>query len=194
MVVRRTFGWGLAAGTAVGIVVTTMDLPTPPNWHTLLQWGVQNLGHSIWFFLVVFVAFALHLSRLQRLLAQPQQTLDPMDIARLDQLIDIWTQLFIGIGVIWTAIGMRSALQAALSEPQSALADTAGNVLRDLVDGGILLALTTTIVGAAGGYLMRLVKTATIGAQLHAYYAAVERREVTALLETTQRIETRLSG
>ena len=35
-------------------------------------------------------------------------------MVQLDHLTDIWTTLFFGTGVIWTAIGMRSALIFAL--------------------------------------------------------------------------------
>ena len=57
-----------------------------------------------------------------------------------------------------------------------------------------LLALTTTIVGAMGGYLMRLGKTMSVGAQLHTFYDRVQRIDLQALLETTQRIEAQLAG
>ena len=111
--------------------------------------------------------------------------------------IEVTTLLIVAVGftigaVIWTAVGMRSALQAALGDPTSALEDSAGNVLRKLVDGGILLALTTTIVGAVGGYLMRLSKTICAGAALQNYYEALDRQEMVALLEAAGRIEAHL--
>ena len=107
-------------------------------------------------------------------------------------MLDVWTQVFIGIGVIWTAVGMRSALQSALGDPGAALTDDANAVLRRLVDGGILLALTTTIVGAVGGYIMRVIKTACVGAALQGYFEALERQELRALVDATQRIEAHL--
>ena len=87
---------------------------------------------------------------------------------------------------------MRSALQAALGDPGQALVDTAGSVLQKLVDGGILLALTTTIVGGVGGYLMRLAKTMLVGASLQDYYDQVSRFDTRELVRSTQRIEARL--
>ena len=84
---------------------------------------------------------------------------------------------------------MRSALQAALGDPGEALADTAGSVLQKLVDGGILLALTTTIVGGVGSYLMRLGKTMAVGARLNAFYDANNRRELNELVLVTRRLE-----
>jgi hypothetical protein len=110
-------------------------------------------------------------------------------VVELDQLTDVWIHSFIGIGVIWTAVGMRGALQLALADPDHALADSAGSVLKKLVDGGILLALTTTIVGAVGGYLLRLGKTLYAGAALHEFYERLQRRDNLELLAAVRRIE-----
>jgi hypothetical protein len=45
-------------------------------------------------------------------------------------------------------------------------------VLQRLVDGGILTALSTTILGGVGGYLMRVTKGLYLGARLNRYYEA----------------------
>jgi hypothetical protein len=158
---------------------------------TLGAWVAANLGHSVWFFAIVLTVFLMNLSRLHKILGDEP----PLHhVVELDQLLDVWINLFVGIGVIWTAVGMRGALQAALGAPGEALVDSADSVLQKLVDGGILLALTTTIVGAMGGYLMRLGKTMSVGAQLHTYYDRVQRTDLQALIETTQRIEAQLAG
>ena len=70
---------------------------------------------------------------------------------QLDHLTDIWTTLFFGTGDIWTAIGMRSALIFALGDRDVALQDGAFAMLERMIDGGILLALSTTIFGGIGG-------------------------------------------
>ena len=132
----------------------------------------------------------LNLRRLNRLLAGGP---DLRVVVKLDQLSDVWINLFVGIGVIWTAVGMRSALQAALGDPGDALSDSAGSVLHKLVDGGILLALTTTIVGGVGGYLMRLVKTMVVGARLQTFYSGVSRADLRELVGLSERIEARLA-
>ncbi len=62
-------------------------------------------------------------------------------------------------------------------------------MLQKLVDGGILLALTTTIVGGVGSYVMRLAKTMVVGAGLQEYYDRVNRFETRELLRVSQRIE-----
>ncbi len=189
------FGWGFATGVAMVLVAllthqAAPESPADADWAT---WITVNLGHSVWLFVIVLVLFTLKLRHLSQIL---QQTTVPAeqskDVAALDQMLDVWIQVFIGVGVIWTAVGMRSALQAALGDPASALEDSAGNVLRKLVDGGILLALTTTIVGAVGGYLMRLGKTIFVGAALQSYYETVDRQEMVALLKAAERIEAHL--
>ncbi len=157
----------------------------------LAAWIELNLGSSTWLFAVVLAAFVVHLGRLRRVLGHGG---DERAVVELDQLTDVWIQLFIGIGVIWTAVGMRSALQLALADPDQALADSAGSVLQKLVDGGILLALSTTIVGAVGGYLLRLGKTFSVGAALHEHYQSQQRRDVRELVETVRRLEQALPG
>jgi hypothetical protein len=42
------------------------------------------------------------------------------------------------------------------------------------VDGGILTALTTTIVGGIGGYMMRVIKSSYLGTKLSRYYEEQE--------------------
>ncbi|MEE4301754.1 MAG: hypothetical protein V2J24_20115 [Pseudomonadales bacterium] len=159
------------------------------------RWLLLNLGGSVWAFGAVFALWAWHLSTLRRCLdvGSPGQDRSGR-LVQLDQLSEVWAHLFVGIGVIWTAIGMRAALQTTLGDPDAALADTAGDVLRGLVDGGILLALTTTIVGAVGGYLMRLAKTLWVGVALHAHYEAEQSRELRDLLDATRRIESSIRG
>lgn len=209
---RRPFLLGLAAGTALSVLATLLvqppstevastvvaafsNVPSPAAGSAagglLEAWIRANLGHAAWLFAAVLLLYVHNLVSLRSQLSC-NAALD--DVAMLDQLSDVWIHLFIGIGVIWTAIGMRAALQAALADPQDALADTAGSVLQKLVDGGILLALTTTIVGGVGGYLMRLAKTLCVGRQLHARYRAAEHREMRALLHSVARIESLLDG
>jgi hypothetical protein len=65
--------------------------------------------------------------------------------------------------------------------------------LERLVDGGILVALSTTIVGGVGGYLMRLVKAMLVGAALHEYYRAQERGDLRDIVASLARIEASLA-
>lgn len=193
---RQGSAWGFAWGTGTGIALTLIALliVAPPQPElvssraTLGSWIDVNLGHSVWLFALTLTLYVMNLTRLNRLL-DADQLPGFTEVVELDQLLDVWIHLFVGIGVIWTAVGMRSALQAALGDPGEALADTAGSVLQKLVDGGILLALTTTIVGGVGSYLMRLGKTMTVGARLNTFYDTNNRRELNELILVTRRLE-----
>lgn len=190
--------WPFCSGILAGILLATLAMygeasRVPGDIASLGHWLQLNLGHSIWFFAAVAVLFVFTLLKLRTLLIRSQsETIEGVQIPSLDQMLDVWTQVFIGIGVIWTAVGMRAALQYALGEPDTALADSADNVLRKLVDGGILLALTTTIVGAVGGYLMRLCKTITLGPALQQFYERLERKDIAELIDAAVRIEQQL--
>jgi len=183
-------GMALGALVALAAVILVSGSAGGDDGQALAAWVSLNLGHSSWLFAMVLVLFVVHLVRLRRLLdGQP----DKDAVVELDQLTDVWIHVFIGIGVIWTAVGMRSALQLALADPEHALADSAGSVLRRMVDGGILLALSTTIVGAVGGYLLRLGKTIYAGAALHEFYERLQRSDLRELLATVQRLERSLT-
>ena len=57
-----------------------------------------------------------------------------------------------------------------LGDPGVATQDGATAVLQRLVEGGILTALTTTIVGGVGGYVMRVLKSSLLGTRLSRFY------------------------
>ena len=156
---------------------------------TLVTWLQINLGSSAWLFLVTMLLFQFSLVQLQ---AELNGSADYSTVVFLDQLSDVWMHLFVGIGVVWTAVGMRDALQATLSVPGGLVQD-AGQVLGRLVDGGILLALTTTIVGALGGYAMRLVKTVGLGAALSEFFNLYERREIAEIADRLESIQASLN-
>jgi hypothetical protein len=148
----------LIGGAATLYVLSRMGLihfadtaiSSPGAW---LHWAYTNLGLSIPVFAGLLLAYFVTLGRLRNALANAR----PIDqIVQLDHLTDIWTTMFFGTGVIWTAIGMRSALIFALGDRDAALAQGAFAMLERMIDGGILLALSTTIFGGIGGYLMRI--------------------------------------
>ncbi|MEO1202334.1 MAG: hypothetical protein AAFX10_06490 [Pseudomonadota bacterium] len=168
-----------------------VDLETPAvgSPGDLLSWAYSNLGSSIPVFAGLLAAFFLTLSRLRRSLANDA----PVDrIVQLDHLTDIWTTLFFGTGVIWTAIGMRSALIFALGDRDAALSQGAFAMLERMIDGGILLALSTTIFGGIGGYLMRVYKTVNVGMQLQRCYDRAARADTSEMRQSLRRIERHL--
>ena len=193
-----TWGFGWGAGTGIVLTLIALLIVSPPDpslassRESLGAWLDANLGHSVWLFALILTVFLMNLTRLNRLLDDAGRSPGFTEVVELDQLLDVWIHLFVGIGVIWTAVGMRSALQAALGDPGEALVDSAGSVLQKLVDGGILLALTTTIVGGMGGYLMRLGKTMLTGARLHGFYTRTQREDLKTLIESTRQIEREL--
>ena len=190
-----TWGFGWGAGTGIVLTLIALLIVSPPDpalassRESLGAWLDANLGHSVWLFALILTVFLMNLTRLNKLLDGTGYGPGFTEVVELDQLLDVWIHLFVGIGVIWTAVGMRSALQAALGDPGEALVDSAGSVLQKLVDGGILLALTTTIVGGVGSYLMRLGKAMTVGARLNTYYEAHGRQDMGELIEVTRRLE-----
>ncbi len=177
---------GAALGFLLVIAAGLLVLPINSNWlDDGASWFSLNLGQSIWFFSIVLVFYSADLVRLKRFMGGDSEF---TEVARLDQLSDVWIHVFVGVGVVWTAIGMRGALATTLGASGS-ITEDAGQVLSRLVDGGILLALTTTIVGAVGGYLMRLTKTCWLGAELTEFYHHYERREVGEILNRLESIE-----
>ncbi|MCH8070697.1 MAG: hypothetical protein IIA09_02010 [Proteobacteria bacterium] len=161
-------------------------LPDLGDW---LRWTYTNLGLSIPVFAILLVVFFASLRRLRSHLENDRPI---NEIVQLDHLTDMWTTLFFGTGVIWTAIGMRSALIFALGDPDSTIQQGAFAVLERMVDGGILLALSTTIFGGVGGYLMRIFKSISLGASLQHYYDQAARVDTSVMRESLQRIEQHL--
>ncbi len=187
-------GGALIGGAGLLSVLTTQglvrlpdsELPDPADW---VSWTLDNLGGSVIVFAGLFVAFLVTLARLRTLLEDDA----PVNrIVQLDQLADTWTTLFFGTGVIWTAIGMRSALIYALGDRDVALSSGAFAMLERMIDGGILLALSTTIAGGIGGYLMRVYKTMSVGAELTRRYDEAARADTSAMRDSLERIEARL--
>jgi hypothetical protein len=164
-----------------------------PSVQRALGWTYDNLRMSVIPFLLTFVCYLGSLLRLRRYLQNPDISADK--VAQTEHLVDIWINLFFGIGVIWTAIGMRGALLEGLGDlnSQSAARLGAFSILQRLVDGGILLALSTTIFGAVGGYGLRLIKSLTVGTRIKSYYNRLALKQAESVQHVLQSIDERLS-
>lgn len=164
-------------------MIPGFDLLTPVNW------CIANLQLSIIPFALSLLFYILSIRNLDRCLATPD--IQPHQVAQADHLIGIWTNCFFGIGVIWTAIGMRSALLSGLSGLDAATAQELGafTILQRLVDGGILIALSTTIFGGVGGYIMRIYKAIHSNSALHCYYGLLEQQQRDELVDLLHAIE-----
>lgn len=162
------------------------DQTATGNPGELVHWAYINLGSSIPVFAILLLAYFITLGRLQNAVEEHRPI---TTIVHFDHLTDIWTTLFFGTGVIWTAIGMRSALIFALGDRTAALEQGAFAMLERMVDGGILLALSTTIFGGVGGYAMRVYKTVTLGTKLQQQYDNAARADTSEMRASLQRIE-----
>jgi hypothetical protein len=172
--------------------VVSISVLKIPRVQRVLLWTYENLRLSVIPFSLTFLLYCGSLWRLKRYLKDPHVTVEK--ISQTEHLVDIWINLFFGIGVIWTAIGMRGALLEGLGDlnAQSAAKLGAFSILQRLVDGGILLALSTTIFGAVGGYLLRLVKSLAVGNQIRAYYKRLTEQQVESVNCILQSIDDRL--
>ena len=196
------FGSGLTAGVLLTVLATLLvamaaqqsgaDAGEPAlaaYAGATVAWVWRNLGWSLPVFAAVL---ALYVHSLDRLRSALRRAAPPDEVSQADHLTDVWTSLFFGVGVIWTAIGMRGALVQALGAPAGSGAGV--EVLQRMVDGGILLALSTTIFGGIGGYCMRAWKAVVVGGDLKRYYDADARRDLSALRVSVSAIERRLGG
>ena len=163
-------------------------ISNPGDW---LHWAYTNLGSSIPVFAGLLLAYFITLGRLREALRTDQHI---TKIVHFDNLTDIWITLFFGAGVIWTAIGMRSALIFALGNREAAIEQGAFAMLERMIDGGILLALSTTIFGGVGGYLMRVYKTVALGTELQQQYDKAARADTSEMRASLLRIEEHLAG
>ena len=194
-------GSGFAQGLSIGAVGTLLigsaliyglqsdsrGAAAFPALDEAYAWVYANLGLSLPVFALLLVLYANSLRKLRRGLAEDA----PIEqVAQSDQLVDTWAGLFFGVGVIWTAIGMRSALVYALGEPEVTLSLGAYAILERMVQGGILLALSTTIFGGIGGYALRVINALTVETELKRYYdrrAHAPGEEMQATLQAIER-------
>jgi len=160
-----------------------------PTLQLFLGWAYDNLGLSVIPFAAILLLYIHSLRKLFHLLAEPETPV--AQLAQTERWVDLSASLFFGVGVIWTAIGMRGALLFALNNLDAVSAARVGafGILSRLVDGGILLALSTTIFGGVGGYLMRVVKAATVGTRLQHYYSHLAATEAGSFNATLCNIE-----
>ncbi|MEM9256349.1 MAG: hypothetical protein AAGA91_12950 [Pseudomonadota bacterium] len=191
---------GLATGwMLVGMLLVVFSISLPSDQLSAVLTTLQerayqawrlvelNLRSSVYPFVLVLCVYFVQFRRLFTTLKDenPQLT----RVVRGEQSLDLCASLFFGIGVVWTAIGMRDALLFALGDQSMIVTSSAFSVLQRLVEGGVLLALSTTIVGAVGGYLMRIGKSTLLGARITEVYTFESRRLQRQQLASLARIE-----
>lgn len=139
----------------------------PKSAQGLTNWLALNLGYSAPLFCVALL-FVVHsmaclLEELGKDKCCSSRTF------HLEHRVDIGISLLFGIGVLFTAIGIRDALTIAIDGEAAAI--NGGEVLALLVNGGILSAMTTTVVGGALGYSLRVIKVLATGEKLEKVHA-----------------------
>ncbi|MBE1299684.1 MAG: hypothetical protein GJ680_07240 [Alteromonadaceae bacterium] len=191
LITGSIMGTGLMLGSMQGwlVIIWPDESVLSQVWH----WIYSNMKESIFAFLLVFLLWVYKIRTLRH---QLKQGGDLKSISYSEHMVDVFAGVFFGIGVIFTAIGMRSALMESLGglDAEAAAEQGAFVMLQKLVDGGILLALSTTIVGGIGGYLMRVFKSIYLGELLHAFYFEKQNQSETAVLEKLDAIERHLAN
>jgi hypothetical protein len=135
----------------------------------ITHWLALNLGYSAPLFCVALL-FVIHsMACLQEELGK--ENCSSSRTFHLEHRVDIGISLLFGVGVLFTAIGIRDALTAAIYGEVAA--KNGGEVLALLVNGGILSAMTTTVVGGALGYSFRVIKVLVMGEKLEQLHARV---------------------
>ena len=155
----------LAAGVFSGMITITVNSPWLLDPAAFMY---CHLRMSMVPFTLLLIAYAFLVMRIRQGLASGRVSL--AKLCYLDRLLNCIIAAFFGVGVIWTAIGMESALMEALGNVRAGggtVTATAGmsawGMLERLVNGGLLLALSTTIFGGACGYLLRILKIVFLG-------------------------------
>ena len=116
----------------VALDIVALSVVDTPGVQALSEWTRRNLGLSI----VPFgITLGLYIHSLRTLARRLNDGSPQNEIGQLEHLTDVWTSLFFGIGVIWTAIGMRSALLYAIGDPEVAAQSGAFTILAGLAGG-----------------------------------------------------------
>ena len=155
------------AGMVIAVMADAIAIVSGSASDSVIAWVQTNLGLSAVVFLLVLLFIGHTLNALINALGECE--LDPTRIFYLENQYDIGASLLFGTGVLFTAVGIRDALTEAILPGQAATSPT--DVLGALVSGGILSALTTTIVGGALGYGARLLKNVVVGAELERFHS-----------------------
>jgi hypothetical protein len=181
------FFQGLILGFISALIGTFIIESNKIYFNTFLlqssQWLDVNLGYSFVFFLLIILLYIYIWLGIKQQLNEPKHE-NWNQIVHKEQLLEMLTSLAFGVGVIWTAIGMREALMVVFSTDSINNFDSDGafGMLERLINGGIITALTSTVVGGAIGYFLRIFKMITLEKRLIEYQDQISRDEKNMLL------------
>lgn len=170
------FALAVIVGMALALILSVAFGSLDQN-RGMIAWLGVNLGLSAPLFAVLTIMGWSYLESLKQALNADKKA--EAQIAHLEQRIDLVVALLFGVGVLYTAVGLRGALVQAIDGPSE---QSASGMLIALVNGGILSAMTSTVVGGVLGYGLRMLKLFRVGHALELYYSeqalkSVERRE-----------------
>lgn len=150
----------LAVGVHAGWATFTIQAEWLANPAGL---AFRHLRWSLIPFSLLFLLYLGLMARMQHLVHADPPILHKLTFT--DRMLNAVISAFFGVGVIWTAIGMETALLHALRGVSANGAEslTAWDLLDGLVNGGLLLALSTTVFGGICGYGLRLLKIILLG-------------------------------
>lgn len=171
---------GLITFTGMGWLVNSMKLIS------------GYLGYSIIFFVPTLFGYWVFFILLKEALSGNGSDVEKMEKIRFyNGGMEIFITLFFAIGVLFTAWGLQNALVSALGGVSKEEAGRLGawGILKSLVDNGILIALWTTIIGGAGGYMMRLGKYIFLGKALNRFSVSSQQQEKRSFLDTLNSIK-----
>jgi hypothetical protein len=191
LVASLVLGSSLIFSTMQGWLVVTW--PEESILALVWNWTYLNLKESVFIFGIALIFWLKTIYALKAELQSDEPSIE--SVSHLEHLVDIQAGIFFGIGVIFTAIGMRTALMEALGGLDAASAAEQGAfvMLQKLVDGGILLALSTTILGGIGGYLMRIVKLIMFGSTLQTFFVGLHYQDQKMVFERLDEMKLSLS-
>lgn len=170
------FALAVVVGVALAFILS-VAFGSVDQIHGMTAWLSVNLGLSAPLFAALTIMGWSYLESLKQALNADMKA--EAQITHLEQRIDLVVALLFGVGVLYTAVGLRGALVQAIDGPTE---QSASGMLTALVNGGILSAMTSTVVGGVLGYGLRMLKLFRVGHALERYYSeqasqAVERRE-----------------
>lgn len=163
------------------------------NRVSMFQRYIAYLGSSVYFFcgdiILLLIGFVM-LFKYVRCASSYYS-----EVRFWDAVTNIAITLFFGIGVIYTAVGMHRAFQIALGNIDQEMVSSLGpwRILANLVDGGLIMALLTTIVGGALGYSFRVIKFLIFGKSLIVLKEKFERKPYQDMIDKLANIEKQLA-
>jgi len=163
------------------------------NRFSLFQEYIGHLGNSVYWFAGNLLLFSGCCVRLLWIIGSDEN--EYITVRFYDSLANLSISLFFGIGVIYTAVGMQQAFQLSLGNVEQDMIQKLGpwGILQSLVEGGLLMALLTTIVGGALGYILRLVKFFLFGKKLFCIIDKMSNKKNDEIIEKLSSIENKLT-